>query len=145
MSCTESSLHTSNPYTLYLLPPEAQIQAWKEEIALRKNDMLLCIESPLGQFDFDALQDMHKIHTAKGIKAAVEQEIVWFGKEFNKPQMVEEHPTPSAVTDFQTMLYSSRYDEILTMSAMELANVCVNRWLSDDHILWLTENLNKSL
>ena len=27
---------------------------------------------------------------------------------------------------------------------MELANVCVNRWLSDDHVLWLTENLNKS-
>ncbi len=61
--------------------------------------------------------------------------------------MVAEHPAPSVITYFQTPLYSSRCDEILTaqqMSAMELANVCVNRWLSDDHILWLMENLNKS-
>ena len=112
-SCTESSLHSPNPCALYSLPPEAQIQAWKEEITSRRNDPSLCIESLMGKFDFNALQDMLKIYTRKRIKAAVEQEIVWFGKEFSKPQMVAEHPTPSAVTDIQTMLYALRYDELL--------------------------------
>lgn len=89
------------------------------------------IETSLGRLDMDCIDILLKLHTAKGIQAAVEQEIDWFSRTYSKPQTVSQNPPLSLIACFQNMLYSNRYDEIRephSMSANELAMVCVNRW-----------------
>ena len=90
---------------------------------------------------------MLKIHEIKNIKAAVEREIVWFSEDYTKPQTVSENPPAAAITSFQKMLYSSKYDEAIRphgITPTELSMICDNRWLSDDHITWLMKELTDS-
>ena len=105
------------------------------------------IETSLGRLDMNCIDILLKLHTAKGIQAAVEQETNWFSRTYSKPQTVSQNPPVSLIASFQNMLYCNRYDEIRephSMSANELAMVCVNRWISSDHICWLMKTLTDS-
>lgn len=86
-------------------------------------------------YGFKTLQSNDIQWLISSIQAAVQQEVTWFSKSYNKPQTVSKHPSPSLIEDFQKMLYFNRYDKICEengMTAMELAMVCVNRWISSD-------------
>ena len=75
----------------------------------------------------------------------VQQEQFYFSEKSTKPQMVVEHPCASSIAKFQELLYTNRSDEILqpyNMSPSELSRLCVDRWMSDDHMLWMTKMLN---
>ena len=79
------------------------------------------------------------------MKKAVEQELSWFAEKYTKPQLVVEHPCASSIAKFQELLHTNRNDEILqpcNMSPSELSRLCVDRWMSDDHMLWMTKILN---
>ena len=100
-----------------------------------------------GTLAINDINHLLKLHTAKNIQAAVQQEVTWFSKSYNKPQTVSKHPSPSLIEDFQKMLYFNRYDKICEengMTAMELAMVCVNRWISSDHITWIMKALTEA-
>ena len=74
----------------------------------------------------NGINTLLKLHTAKGIKSAVEQEINWFSSIYSNPQTVSQHLPASC-----QMLYLNGYDQICQlhgMSANELAKICVNRW-----------------
>ena len=105
------------------------------------------IQTYSGTLDINCINVLLKLHTAKNIQAAVQQEVNWFSKSYNKPQTVSQHPPPSSIADFQKMLYLNRYDAICNengMTPMELAMGCVNRWLSSDHITWMMKTLTES-
>lgn len=62
------------------------------------------------------------------------------------PTDVETRPQQQGIKQFQNLLYSSRCDELLrdyNMSAEELSEICCTRWLSCDHMCWMTQELNK--
>lgn len=46
----------------------------------KSKDVVCCIQKQWGCFDMMGIQSMQKIHIVKNIKAAVEQEIIWFAK-----------------------------------------------------------------
>ena len=95
--------------------------------------------------DLQTIQTLLKIHSVKKIKKAVEQELPWFAEKYTKPQTVVEHPCASPLAKFQELLYTNRNDEIsqpCNMSPSELSRLCVDRWMSDDRMLWMTKILN---
>ena len=129
------------------LPSENQPSIWKDQLRQNGAGEWQYVETSFGKFDQNTIDIMVKFHTAKGIKSAVEQEVAWFSRAYSKPHTVSQHPPASIISDFQELLYSNRYDEICQphgMPATELATICVNRWLSDDHICWLMKTLTDS-
>jgi hypothetical protein len=68
-----------------------------------------------------------------------------YAKDYAKPQAVAEHPLATVISNFQRMLYSTKYDEAISphgITPTELSMICGNRWLSDDHMTWLMKELN---
>lgn len=103
------------------------------------------VECAFGRFDLSTLQNMLRIHTARKISAAVKNELEWFAKEHLVPQSVQCQPPASSIRSFQRLLYSSRYDQHLSsynMSPDEMAKLCCNLCLSDDHLFWFCEKIN---
>lgn len=138
---------TLDPFGVKSLPSEYQLSSWKQDILNNGSMKWRYIETSLGRLDTNCIDILLKLHTAKGIQAAVEQEMNWFSRTYNKPQTVSQHPPASLIANFQNMLYSNRYDEIRQphlMSANELAMVCANRWISSDHICWMMKTLTDS-
>ena len=138
-----------DPFALKSLPSKNQLSTWKDELTSGQNisGQWKYIETSFGRFDVNTINTLLKFHVAKGIKSAVEQEVNWFSRSYNKPRTVSQHPSASVISDFQEILYSSRYDDIcepIGMAATELARLCVNRWLSDEHICWLMKKLTDS-
>ena len=67
--------------------------------------------------------------------------------DYDMPFDVEEYPQQESITHFQNLLYSSRIHAVLPdydMPVDELSKLCCTRWLSSDHICWMTEMLNKA-
>jgi hypothetical protein len=115
-----------DPFAVKSLPSEDQLYSWKNDINSNVKMTWRYIETFAGRLDNDCINVLLKLHTAKKIQAAVEQEVVWFSKAYNKPPTVSQHPPPSSVARFQEMLYSNRYDQICEnhgMTATELAMV----------------------
>ena len=113
-----------NPFDMKSLPSENQLNLWKD--GLTGNNCVVgqwqYFETSFGRLDLNTLL---KLHTAKGIKSAVEQEINWLSSIYSKPQTVSQHLPASC-----QMLYLNGYDQICQlhgMSANELAKICVNR------------------
>ena len=91
------------------LPSEDQLHMWKKDI---NNGRMKHIETLSGTLGINDINNLLKLHTAKNIQAAVQQEVTLFSKSYNKPQTVSMHPPPSLIEDFQKMLYFNRYDKI---------------------------------
>ena len=143
--CLSGSQKVVDPFLVKSLPSEVQLHAWEKDI--KNNGRMKYIETFSGTLDISCIKILLKLHIAKNIQAAVQQGINWFSKSYTKPQTVSNHPPPSLIEDFQKMLYFNRYDEIIEqndMTAMELAMVCVNRWVSSDHITWVMKVLTES-
>jgi hypothetical protein len=62
------------------------------------------VETSFGKFDQNTIDIMLKIHTAKGIKSDVEQEVAWFPRAHSKPYTVLQHPPASIISDVQELL-----------------------------------------
>ena len=93
----------TDPFALNSIPPESQLKEWKTQMG----KTLTCYaETPSGNFDLGSIQNMIKIHEIKNVKAALEQEIVWFSQDYTKPQTVAEHPPDTVIMNFQKMLYT---------------------------------------
>ena len=91
------------------------------------------------------IQTLLKIKLVKKNKESSRTRTVWFAKKYTKRQMVVEHPCASSIAKFQELLYTNRNDEILqpcNMSLSELCRLCVDRWMSNDHMSWITKILN---
>ena len=122
------------------LPLESQIGQWKKEIAEDVHSTWVYKETSNGKADATCLNNLSAIYTAKNIQVAVEEELRWFSQPYSKPETVVQHPPSSNIQEFQEFLYCNRYDTIVQpqdMSANELAMICVNRWVSSDHVCWL--------
>lgn len=131
------------------IPPERQLIQWKEQItrSVSEEPKYWYVETTSGKMDLPTIQTLLRFHSAINIKKAVEHELSWFADKFAKPPMVIEHPSASSVAKFQEILYTNRNDEMLqpcSMSPNELSKLCLNRWISDDHICWTTKILNRS-
>ena len=119
---------TLHPFAVKSLPPEYQLNSWKRDILNNGGMIWRYIETSLGRLDRNCIYILSKLHTPKGIQAAVKQEIDWFSRTYSKLQTLSQNPPVSLVASFQNMLYSNRYDELCephSMSTNELAMVCV--------------------
>ena len=137
-----------NPFSITSLPAESQIHNWKNSLSVKGiTGTWKYIETSKGKLDVDCLNRLLMYHTVRRIQTAVQEEVNWFGRPFNKPATVVQHPPAAHVAAFQELLYFQRYDQISQttgMSPNELAMLCVDRWVSCDHICWLMANLNKA-
>ena len=95
----------------------------------------------------EAINDLLRIHKACDVGKEVQRGLDWYAEIVDWPANVEEYPNNQSITHFQNLLYSSRTDEVLVdydMPVDELSKLCCTRWLSSDHICWMTETLNKA-
>ena len=127
-----------NPFSITSLPAESQIHNWKNSLSVKGiTGTWKYIETSKGKLDVDCLNRLLMYHTVRRIQTAVQEEVNWFGRPFNKPATVVQHPPAAHVAAFQELLYFQRYDQISQttgMSPNELAMLCVDRWVSCDHI-----------
>ena len=104
------------------------------------------VQTSRGKVDNDCLNILRRFHTMRSIQDDVQQEVGSFSSPCNRPEAVVEHPTATQIAVLQEFLYCRRYNKIREpygMSANELAMVCVDRWISSDHICWLMKILNQ--
>ena len=100
LACYSESQQLLDPFAVKSLPSEDQLYSWKKDINSNVKMTWRYIETFAGRLDNDCVNVVNvllKLHTAKKIQAAVEQEVVWFSKSYNKPQTVSQHPPPSSV------------------------------------------------
>ena len=86
------------------------------------------------------LQDMIKMHYARDTQRAVEAELNWFAESYLKPANVTVYPPESSIRTFQDLLYKKPFDEMLpsyNMTPEAIAKLCVTRWVSSDHLMWM--------
>ena len=103
---------TLDPFAVKSLPQEYQLNSWKHAILNNGGMIWRYIETSLGRLDKNCIDIILKLHTAKGIQAAVQQEIDWYSMTYSKLPTVSQNPEASLIASFQNMLYSNRYDEI---------------------------------
>ena len=144
--CYPNQQEALNPYIVTSLPGKSQLQEWRRAIDKQDTTQWKYMETSKGRLDIDCLNQLTRFHTGRNIQAAVEEEIQWFARPFNKPEIAVEHSTASSISSFQNFLYCKRYDEISKpygLSSDELSKLCTDRWVSSDHVCWLMANLNQ--
>ena len=140
--CTPSIEHV-DAFRVSSLPSKSQTISWKKKISSANPPSH--INTLFGRVDLACIDQLASLNTAKEIQKAVQEELEWFSLPYPKPETVGEHPPPCQVKKLQTLLYCERHDKILKscdMSPNELAALCVNRWVSTDHMCWLVRALN---
>jgi hypothetical protein len=73
-----------DPFAVKSLPSEDQLYSWKKDINSNVKMTWRYIETFAGRLDNDCVNVLLKLHTAKKIQAAVEQEVIWSSKSYNK-------------------------------------------------------------
>ena len=132
--CYPNQQEALNPYIVTSLPGKSQLQEWRRAIDKQDTTQWKYMETSKGRLDIDCLNQLTRFHTVRNIQAAVEEEIQWFARPFNKPETVVQHPTASSISGFQNFLYCKRYDEISKpygLSSDELSKLCTERWWTE--------------
>ena len=141
----QNQLQFDNEYNP--IPPRSYLCEWKNDIEKYqksnpgKTAFVKCKLKKQVAYNMEAINDLIRIHKE------VQRELDWYAEIVDWPANVEEYPNNQSITHFRSLLYSSRTDEVLAdydMPVGELSKLCCTRWLSSDHICWMTETLNKA-
>ena len=98
-------------------------------------------------YDQTSLEEIQRIHQLQNIKAAIEQELDWFAEANETPVSLQKYPPQKSLKTYQKLLYNTPYSQEVPgygMYPSELAKLSCQRWLSSDHMHWLTEKINSS-
>ena len=87
-----------DPFSVKSLLSESRLNLWKDEIGQNKGGQWQYMETSLGRLDINCTNNLLKLHTAKGIQAAQEQEIDGFSRTYSKPQTLHVS-TPTSFID----------------------------------------------
>ena len=137
----------TDPFALKYIPPLSLLEKWKNELSFFAKEAKGFYYLELGSqsFTMSGLQDMIKMHCARDVQRSVQVELNWFSEPYLKPSNVM-YPADDSIKAFQELLYMAPFDDLLPgfgMSPNEMAELCGNRWVSSDHLLWMAETLNK--
>ena len=133
------------------IPPQSCLQSWKKELTEfnkihpDKSAYMQCQMKTEMKYDVQMINELLQVHKAMEIKQEVSRELDWFADATNCPTDVVSQPDQKHIRNFQSLIYSKRYDEILSgydASAEELSRLCCTRWLSGDHMSWITQKIN---
>ena len=128
------------------MPPRDTLLKWKDSLQRENNAGQECvIQGPFGAYSTESIDTLLRLHKANAIKTEVTKELAWFKSSTPTPGMVAEHPSPTSIAKFKTLINSTQYDQYIPgfgMDPDELSRICCNRWLSCDHILWVVQKLN---
>ena len=128
------------------MPPRDTLLKWKDSLQRENNAGQECvIQGPFGAYSTESIDTLLRLHKANAIKTEVTKELAWFKSSTPTPGMVAEHPSPTSIAKFKTLIHSTQYDQYIPgfgMDPDELSRICCNRWLSCDHILWVVQKLN---
>ena len=133
------------------IPPQSYLLLWKKEIAeLNKihpdnTAYVYCDTKTEKTYDVEQINELLRVHKAMEIKQEVAWELDWFADVTNWPANLVSQPDQKDIKNFQSLIYTKRYDEILSgydASPEELSRLCCTRWLSSDHMSWITKKLN---
>ena len=133
------------------IPPQSYLLSWKKEITeLNKihSDSTTYVQCQMNtetKYVVQMINELLRVHKAMEIKQEVLRELDWFADVTNCPTNVVSQPDQTDINNFQSLIYSKRYDEMLSgydASAEELSRLCCTRWLSSDHMSWITQKMN---
>lgn len=132
------------------MPPKSYLCTWKKEQFQKiRSDELGYVDCNLkkeARYDIQAINQLPEVHKDLELSEEVKRELDLYAEMVDWPSDVETRPRQQRIRQFQHFLYSSRFDELLPdyhMSAEELSQICCTRWLSSDHMGWMTQELNK--
>ena len=129
------------------IPPEATLFAWTAELQMlnRMSRSGYTVECEFGSYNLSIVDAAMQLHTARAIRAMVEQEIDWFAESFKSPASVHAIPPRASLNAFRSFIHNHRYSQILPdfeMDPQELSRLCCNRYLAGDHMRWVVKQLN---
>ena len=151
----EHAMEVANVVEDSFMPPEDMIRVWKTQLAAFASDVqekifpyIKCL-FPLGEkmYDHNSLEKMQTIHRFRNIKYDAKREMDWFSEEYDIPLSLQKCPSQKSISDFQKLLYESPYNQEVPGYGMvpdELAKLCCERWLTNDHMYWFAEKINSS-
>ena len=130
------------------IPPINHLLVWQQELsaAERISSNFFFMKTDYGNISLKEVKHYISLHTVQTIKTAVGQEIDWFNEGYLTPVSISCLPSPAALNCFRSMILNrpaSEFVEDLQMTPNELAMLCGKRYLSGDHVTWITKQLNK--
>ena len=150
----ESIQHTNcvkkaaNPFSSASLLSRSQLTRWSSELSKRGRIAagFHYVDTELGPIGYTQANQFLSLHTVKDVKAAVEQEIMWFNSPKLAPRSVSVHPSTIAINCFKSLIWNNPNLSTLPEYGVYLgilAQLCCNRFVHSDHVSLIKQMLNK--
>ena len=145
---TNGVKRTINPFSSASLPSRSQLIRWSSELSKRGRIAtgFYHVDTEIGPIGYGQANHFLSLHTVKGVKAAVEQEIAWFNSPKLAPRSVSVHPSTVAINCFKSLIWNNANLSTLPDYRVYpgiLAQLCYNRYIHAEHINLVKEFLNK--
>ena len=141
----------NDPCTENFVPTISTLLRWQSELVKAQEiaaDYFFIEFSFAGlkkRFDLSCVMDAQKLHRARECKQAVEKELSFISSSKSIPRSDKKKLDMNALGTFVSLIHEKPYLdqlEVYLMVPEELARLCSKRYLSDEHMLWISNKLN---
>ena len=137
----------TNPFTMKAIPSVSQLCQWSTDLSKANIEAgNHYVEFEYGKLMNDDILHLLSLHRVKDCREAVKKEMAWNNETYLIPRNVE-HLSIDSIRKFQKLIWDTPTKNILPTYDMlpgTLAELCVTRHLSSDHVLWWVKKLNST-
>jgi len=131
-------------FGLKFLLPINHLLVWQQEISAAQDisSNTFYKKTDYGNIGLEAIKHLITLHSVKTTKESITQERDWFNEGYLTPKSVKSIPLTTEVNSFRSILMNHPARKIITeydMTPNELSMICQKRYLSGDHMMWMTK------
>ena len=147
----ETEIHKVNdPCSDDYIPTMSCLLRWQSElqntlVAIGKFYCQFWLAGEQCRYDLEAIFIAQKLHKAREIKEAVEKELTYLFSPCLKPVSITKDIDYNALQTFIELIHNTSYlSKLISFDMLpeELARLCGRRYLSDEHVSWVIQNLH---
>ena len=144
-------MHTTTELTwekdFSVIPNEGTLLRWKREIekanSLAKEEFY--VKTEYGLYNIDCVHLSLQIHKTIKVTECVKKELDWLSSHCLIPQSIAVTPKRENIEKIVSLIHDQPYNMLLNdydMFPDELARLCGDRYLSGDHMLFISKLMN---
>ena len=129
------------------IPPEETLASWKSQLqsVVKIASGHFYMDTRFGRHNLHSINGTLQLYKARNIRRFVKQELDWFSETYRVPKHIRRVPEKTHINNFRSKVHNYSYDSVLPkydMTPNELAQLCLTRLLSGDHMRYIVKLLN---
>ena len=146
-SCSSTSVEFIDPLKEKTIPSTSDLKKWSTELKKAHTGSFIQFNEggKIVNFNQNTIKTAEQLHAIRDCKDCVERELAFFSSSRNIPRCIVKPIDVEAMTSFRELVHNSGSSNVLEdfdMLPGELARLCGRRYLSDQHMMWIADNLN---